>query len=141
MAVILDRIKKVKQIMKNNKKFVRQEYLKNLNLPYRETYLKLFNEKSIEKCKEVINEEIKDDYLENLNAIGYFCNLYKISLWNGKSWIDDNDRKIIIWEDKFGKMCIKNLYKILNKYNKEHLKVDGSCSGYMYLYQMAEIER
>lgn len=140
MTIILDRIKEVKKTMKNNKEFVRREYLNNINFPYRETYLKLFNEKSMKKCEEVINKEIDNEW-ERTKAISYFCRIYKIAMWNGESWIDDQDRKIIIWEDKFGKMCIKNLYKILNKYDKEHLSVEGSCSGYSWIYDMAEIRK
>jgi len=140
MKIILDNIENSLTKMKKEREESKKQYLDNINIPYREIYLKLFNETSIEKRNEIIKNEITDDYYEQIKAEGYFCP-YLISIWDENLPSNHISKETIKWKDEFGEMCIENLFKILDIYNKNHLKVIGNWRGYSFLHQMAEIER
>ena len=92
-------------------------------------YLKLLNEKSIKKRKEIIkNLEIQD------MPLSYFTCPYLLYLWNGNnSAVTDENSKSFVWDDDFGELSIDNLYKILKDNKKEHLELmaDHSTAGLM----------
>jgi len=95
-----------------------------------EIYLKLLNEKSIKKRKEIINNlKIQD------MPLSYFTCPYLLYLWNGNnSAVDYKNNKSFMLDDDFGEISIDNLYKILKDNNKEHLelKADHSISGLIF---------
>jgi len=93
-------------------------------------YLKLLNEKSIKKRKEIINNlQIQD------MPLSYFTCPYLLYLWNGNnSAVDYKNNKSFMLDDDFGELSIDNLYKILKDNKKEHLELraDHSTAGLMF---------
>jgi len=121
MRVVLNNIKE----WKNSKKKY-NKYCKNLckeeKWKRNEVFLKLFNLKSIKKCKEIIKKEFKEEEIKERGMAYYlFCDIFKI-----EGIKEDNKRYFLKWE-KNRNPSIKELKKIMkeNNYKEIELKAGG----------------
>jgi len=132
----------MKIIFNNLKKFLKYKkgYIKMCkkdckNWTHGNIYLKLFNEKSVKKCEEIIKENFAEGTRDNMVTKSYFCTPYIIFIWNS-----NENSKNIVYGDKKEKISIKKLYKILKNNKKTHLKLHGTVSLGWGMEKIVELE-
>ena len=104
-----------------------------------DVYKKLFNEKSIKKCKEIIKENFEEGTRQNSVVESYFCTPYLISIWN-----DNEDKKNIKYSeeisDEIEEISIDKLYIALKNNKKTYLKLYGISFFNLEMEKIVELE-
>jgi len=132
MKIILNKIENFLKYKKEYEKWCKERCK---NWEKGDIYLKLLNEKSIKKRKEIIKENFEEGTRQNSVVESYFCTPYIIFMWN-----NNENSKNIVYGDEKEKISIDKLYKILKNNKKTHLELHGTVSLGWGMEKIVELE-
>jgi len=121
----------------NIKKKYYEFFEKECKNPLKDVLVKLVNERYINKCREIIQKELKEKDHNAMVIKSYFENPYHIYIW------DEGENKYnneIQWEENIFNISTGKLCEILKKNNKRYLLMDGTYSVCFPYQKIVEIE-
>ena len=112
------------------------------NLPNKDDYkikIKILRTPYIKERMKILDEETEEGTEEWWGIRFWFCNPYRIHIWNSDK-DSDRDGIIVEWEESIFDISIEKLVELMKKNNKKYLSIYNGFSGYMGTQNILRME-